>query len=409
MDEFLEDPQDRNEGMEPYPISLRTINWIKFLAVRNRYPPKIVDSLYAQYKVLSKKIEYHLLGNHLLENGFSMLFGAVLFQDQDIEESARKILATELEEQILNDGAHFELSPMYHLILLQRSLDGYNLLIHNEHHLQDIEELLKGKIQKMTDWLHTIRFRNGDIPMLNDSVDGQALDSGEILKYAESLGFSRSTVELSESGYRKRIRDSFEIIMDVGEIGPRYQPGHAHSDTLSFVLHHQNSPVIVDRGISTYEKNSLRDEERSTSSHNTVMINHAEQSDVWGGFRVGFRAKPEIIEENEHTIKASHSGYKRIGCSHVRKWEFNKKSLVILDTVTGKINRAEAFLHFHPDVTIEQLSDSDFQVNNLTLKVEGFENIKVGNYLYCNGFNHHREAVRLQITFKTKLITTISE
>ena len=139
IENYLKVLDTRSEGMEPYPTSIRTINWIKFMAVQNEYPINIVDSLYAQYIVLSKKLEYHIMANHLLENGFSLLFGAVFFKDRKLEQLVREVLKVELDEQILNDGGHFELSPMYHVILLQRALDGYNLLVNNSHNLQDIQ------------------------------------------------------------------------------------------------------------------------------------------------------------------------------------------------------------------------------------------------------------------------------
>ena len=73
-------------------------------------------------------LEYHLLGNHLLENGFSLLFGAYYFQDETIYKIAKKIVVSELEVQILADGSHFELSPMYHQILFHRVLDCIQLI-----------------------------------------------------------------------------------------------------------------------------------------------------------------------------------------------------------------------------------------------------------------------------------------
>ena len=120
------------DGLEPFPISLRGINWIKFFTkfdIKNR---KIDDALYAQYYILADNLEYQLLGNHLLENGFSLLFGAYYFKDEYLYRKACDILYTELEEQILSDGAHFELSPMYHQLMLYRLLDCLNLVMHND-------------------------------------------------------------------------------------------------------------------------------------------------------------------------------------------------------------------------------------------------------------------------------------
>src|SRR5690606_19561897 len=101
---------------------------------------------------------------------------------------------------------------------------------------------------------------------------------------------------LSDSGYRKFNEADFEILMDVGQIAPVYQPGHSHADSLQFLLNFKGKPVIVDTGISTYEKNERRQLERSTASHNTVTINRDNSSNVWGGFRVAERAMVEVLK-----------------------------------------------------------------------------------------------------------------
>lgn len=116
--DFCDHIESLKDGLEPFPISLRGINWIKFLTKYQIKDKKIDDSLFAQYYILMNNLEYHLLGNHLLENGFSLLFGAYYFQDEILYKKAKEILTKELDEQILKDGAHFELSPMYHQIML---------------------------------------------------------------------------------------------------------------------------------------------------------------------------------------------------------------------------------------------------------------------------------------------------
>lgn len=409
IESFLQDPQNRPEGMEPYPISLRTINWVKFLTVHKKYPQEIVDSLNAQYRILTKKLEYHLLGNHLLENGFSLLFGAVFFQDKKLIQLTRKILRIQLKEQILDDGAHFERSPMYHVILLQRALDGYNLLINNKHELQDIEVQLHKVIQKMVNWLHKIMFSNRDMPMLNDSTGGQALKPDVVLSYAKDLGFVAEKLKLSDSGYRKLKSGEFELIADVGEVGPAYQPGHAHSDTLSFVLYHQGEPVVVDRGISTYEKNGIREEERSTSSHNTVIINKKEQTDVWGGFRVGKRAYPLVIEESESLLKASHTGYENIGARHIREFCVAEDNVVVVDYIYGEQKEVVGYLHFHPGIKLEKKKEGRFLLNNSILRIENAISIQIEEYFYCIGFNKFKKAKRLKIIFSDELKMRFTE
>ena len=114
--------------MDPYPIALRSINWVKFFC---RYPESAtksrLDSLYSQIKLLEKKLEYHLLGNHLLEDAYALYICACYFGDKKLLKKASKLLKGQLEEQILPDGAHYEQSPMYHCILLDRLLDCINI------------------------------------------------------------------------------------------------------------------------------------------------------------------------------------------------------------------------------------------------------------------------------------------
>ena len=56
-------------------------------------------------------------------------------------DKASCLLYKELDEQILPDGSHYEQSPMYHCILLDRLLDCYNASINRGH--EKMCELLK--------------------------------------------------------------------------------------------------------------------------------------------------------------------------------------------------------------------------------------------------------------------------
>ena len=128
----------------PYSISVRGVNWIKFVS-KHGITRKTVDRyLYCQYRILLDNIAYDRMGNHLLENGFSMLFGAYYFKGYELLNEAKIVLTQELYEQILPDGGHYQLSPMYHQLMLNRILDGYNLLKNNTVYEDEIlEKLLK--------------------------------------------------------------------------------------------------------------------------------------------------------------------------------------------------------------------------------------------------------------------------
>lgn len=396
---FIENICSVKDGLEPFPISLRGINWIKFLTKYEIKDKKIDDSLYAQYYILLDNLEYHLLGNHLLENGFSLLFGAYYFQDETLYKKAKEILEKELNEQILDDGAHFELSPMYHQLMLFRVLDCINLVQNNSWENQELLIFLEEKASLMLGWLKSISYENGEIPLLNDSANKIAPNSKELFEFASRLNINIVVKNLNESGYRKIKKENYECIVDVGEVGASYIPGHAHADTFNFELYIQNKPFIVDSGLSTYNTGKQRDNERSTKAHNTVEINETNSSEVWGGFRVANRANIiELVEENNF-IKAIHDGYKnKFKILHIRCWKFEKNKIIIKD-ILNKNCKGIARLHFYPDVKENEILEK-LSLENLEYKIE--------TYNYAPEFNKTLEALVLEIFFEKELKVEIN-
>ena len=393
IESFIDDIENIKDGLEPFPISLRAINWVKFFSKYSIINEKMNNSLYAQYYLLLEHLEYHLLGNHLLENGFSLLFGAYYFQDELLYEKAEKIVRQELNEQILKDGGHFELSPMYHQIMLFRLLDCINLLQNNAWKEDELLKFLLSKAQIMLAWLENISYKNGDIPLFNDSTNGIAPTTEQLFNYAQRLNIEMKKVELKESGYRKISKKNYECIVDVGAIGASYIPGHAHADTFNFELRIKGKPFIVDRGLSTYETNNRRAVERSTASHNTVEINGQSQSEVWGGFRVGERANVIKLREDSNLIEATHDGYKKSNVLHTRKWTFEDNKIMIEDGLNTSIQSIARF-YFDPSISKETILE----------KIK-FKNKKfiINKYTYALGFNKYMEAYRLEIEFEKKL------
>src|SRR5699024_3906653 len=109
--------------LEPYPVSLRSINVIRFFCNERIRDNELLTSLYWELDFLSKRFEYHLLGNHLLENAFCLCMGGAFFSNENWLNYSLNVLQRELNEQVLDDGAHFELSPMYHQIITYRLLE----------------------------------------------------------------------------------------------------------------------------------------------------------------------------------------------------------------------------------------------------------------------------------------------
>ena len=407
MNDFAANYQFVVDGKEPYPTSIRLINWIKYLSKHKIENDRLNRVLYCDYKRLQNNLEYHILGNHLLENGFALLWASQYFQDRKVFEKAQRILIKELNEQILPDGAHFELSPMYHKIILFRILNCITLFQNNtSFESLELQDLLTRKANAMLGWLINMTYENGETPQVNDSTPGISPDTADLIHFAKSLNIVADVRQLKESGYRMYKRSKFELFIDAGDIGPDYIPGHAHSDSLAFELNYKGCPILVDAGISTYEPNSIRQYERSTAAHNTVMVENKEQSKMWSAFRVAKRAYTQIVEEKKDYLRAYHDGYRALGVKHFRAFRCLDGEVVIADEISRSCD-AKAFLHFHPDVMV-RLDGTRIVGSFGEICFEGESRIEPSDYFHSYGFNRTRKAQMFTIHFNQFLNTMIT-
>ena len=128
---------------------------------------------------------------------------------------------------------------------------------------------------------------------------------------------TRSRSDLPWTGYFGYRHGGDSLIVDCGPVGPDYQPGHAHCDTLSYELHVGGVPIVVDSGTFDYEPGQFRHYLRSTAAHNTVRIDGQEQSEIWGQFRVARRARPVEAHLSDWAggrlvFSGEHDGYRRL-------------------------------------------------------------------------------------------------
>ena len=372
-----QNPKMMGNGWEPYTISLRSVNWIKWFLSGNEPKQEWLASLSLQIQALEQQLEYHLLGNHLFANAKALLFAGCYFKGDLADEWLKcglGILNEEIPEQILADGGNFELTPMYHNTILADMLDLYQLsLVYPYKIPKAISQYWCELIGKMLSWAEQMQHPDGDVSFFNDSAIGIAPKLADLQRYAKVLSITvpanskNQVTALKESGYVV-IKDQVnKLIIDVAKVGPDYIPGHAHADTLSFELSIDGHRVFVNSGTSVYGLGEERLRQRKTETHNTVVVDGMDSSEVWSGFRVARRAYPSkpIITENEHTVtvECSHDGYMRLPgkVTHSRKWQLAQDELLVCDQLSGVFNHAEAHYHLHPNIQVES-SNHDGQV-----------------------------------------------
>ena len=192
--------------------------------------------------------------------------------------------------------------------------------------------------------------------------------------------------------------------MDVGQIGPDYIPAHAHADTFSFEFVYKGRPIIVDPGISTYERNSRRQLEKSTESHNTIRLDGKNSSEVWSGFRVARRAKIISFVAEKNKIVATHDGYKKSGAIHTRSFSKLNQKLIIEDIIKSKkSHRIESFLHFHPDCSINVEEGKITVDSDVIILFKGHKNLIVEEYDFPLGYNRTKKACKIRASTEKNL------
>ena len=363
-------PPFTGNGWEPYTLSLRIVNWIKWTLAGNDLPDEALHSLALQTRFLFKKPEVYLLGNHLFANAKALVFAGFFFDGSEAEfwlNKGLKILSKQVPEQILTDGGHFERSPMYHAIILEDLLDLINMANMYSGTIQpDILAKWRNKSKKMLAALNKQSHPDGEIAFFNDAATGIAASPDEIKTYAgrldifadEKLG--RRVGCLPNTGYYSVRRNNWFLIIDAAPVGPDYLPGHAHADTLSFELSMGKQRVLVNSGTSCYGFGQERLRQRQTPAHNTLSVDEQDSSEVWSGFRVARRAKvvkQEIkISHEQDVIRAAHNGFERLKSVglHQRTWVFSDEGLVVTDRVGGSgTHCVRVFFHFHPSLHVK--------------------------------------------------------
>tara|TARA_Y100001934_G_scaffold283570_1_gene404401 strand:+ start:2012 stop:3466 length:1455 start_codon:yes stop_codon:yes gene_type:complete len=365
---IAENEPGKGTGWEPYPTSLRIVNWIKWALAGNSLDTEWLHSLAIQTRWLQSRLEWHLMGNHLFANAKALVFAGVFFEGSEANgwlKTGLRILDKEITEQVLEDGGHFELSPMYHSIILEDVIDLLNVSLTWPGKFPDpIVQIWRDTAEKMLVWLSVTTHPDGKISFFNDATFGIASSFRSLRDYATRLDMDitncklGSVRHLASSGYVRITMGDASALLDVARIGPDYMPGHGHADTLSFEFTIKDQRIFVNSGTSLYEPGLKRLRQRGTRSHNTVEIDGKNSSEVWGSFRVAKRAKPmgfkKWHKDNCIMVQCSHDGYERLPGRpiHHREWKLGANCFEIKDVIYGSFKRAVSRFYVHPDVQL---------------------------------------------------------
>lgn len=421
---IAENPPPAGPGWEPYCLSLRIVNWCRFAWRGRPLGEAATRCLAVQVRALADQLEIHLLGNHLWANAKALVFAGLFFEGDEADGWLRlglRHLRRELAEQVLPDGGHFELSPMYHAIVAADVLEvlAADRVAPGRLPRAFVTEL-KAAAARMLAWAEAMSHPDGEVSFFNDSAMGIGPPLAALRSQAAQLGLITAEpladpmVALEASGYVRAQAGPAVLFVDVGVVGPRYLPAHAHADTLSFELSMHGERVVVNSGVSTYASGRDRTYERGTAAHNAVEVDGVDSSEVWAAFRVARRARPfdvSVYRGTPLTIKGRHDGYRRLRppVTHSREWRLDDTNLMISDHLSRADAAGVAYLHLHPDVQARFLTVSEVVLCRRTgaclkLGVEGGR-LRLADGHWRPEFGLRIPNKRLEIAFEGSLTT----
>lgn len=403
----------------------------------------LLKSIYIHGEHIADNLEYHsITSNHYISNISGLFFIGEVLGDFAIGKRwssfAVSELKKEIDKQIYNDGVDFESSTCYHRFILEllfypvlfgvKKSKDFNKKNYTETAKSIFGEDFISKLFKMFEFVLFILKPDGRLPQIGDNDNGQLFNFGKrgvldmryLLTYGavffkekrfkvEEYGFTREALWIfGKNGQKVWDKTEYNHLSDIksssfscaglyvmrknsdylvaccSQNGQNGNGGHAHNDKLGFELSIDKRDIIVDPGSYLYTSlPEWRNKFRSTSFHNTVMIDSQEQNRFKPGNLFSLKNDSKVVVNKWEATKdydfleAEHNGYCRFDNSvtHRRQFIFNKikKFWIIRDILSGEgKHKLDLFFQLGPKVMFKiDKRNLTFSIyfNSRTLKI----------------------------------------
>lgn len=171
----------------PYAVSRRVLTLCRYASWNGGLATPVERFLFKNILFLANNVEHDVGGNHLFENGAAMVVGGASMpgHGERFVETGLAVLEAATEEQLLDDGYHYERSPMYHLAVTERLLTSLSVLRESG---RSVPGWLQTATERACGYVEYIRPPDDRIPLLNDAVFQEAEGLDTVSRYARELG-----------------------------------------------------------------------------------------------------------------------------------------------------------------------------------------------------------------------------
>jgi len=359
----------------------------------------VTRSLWHHFVYVEAHIEFSYLisSNHYLSNVVGLYCLSQFLEGPSMVPKRRlycRLVEAEIQRQVYEDGGDYEASIGYHALVTQMFTSA--LLLMRASKLAPDPSFLE-RLRRMYRMMDKLASPSGQLPNVGDCDDGRVelllddlqqmlllpVPERNSLRISNLLGVGKclfggrhgstedakwygltETNEASSSAVnqpqvcRQRVAifpqsgiaiaktEHAEVLFFAVPNGIFGKGSHTHNDKLSFVLRLDGEEVLCDSGTGCYTRDlELRNRFRATAAHNSVMVDGEEQNTFDHGrtglFWMGTEAEVALVEQwsedGELFLRASHSGYRRLGVIHARTIRLpeGKPMTIVEDRLSG--------------------------------------------------------------------------
>lgn len=290
---------------------------------------------------------------------------------------ANRLLADELERQILPDGGHIGRNPMTSIDLLLDLLPLRQVYAARGY---EVPAPLLNAVDRMIPMLRLFRHGDGSLALFNGMGVTPPEQLATVLAYDDLRALP--LVNAPHSGYQRvEARDTI-VLVDAGRPPPRAFSSQAHAGCASFELSVGQQRLVVNCGTPDPNRAGAREVARVTAAHSTLVID--DTSTCRFASRSGFGkwlgdeivSGPQEVQAERHEgmagteVVVAHDGYvPTFGLVHERRLVLRKDGLRLdgfdrlvaaTGTATARAIEPRPFavrFHIHPSVRVKRVRD----------------------------------------------------